>query len=163
MAMRKKFAFFLKNFASKVLDVDDTALPERQLELLSDFLAKYKFNINNGNISEIVSTLKKKHMVDSILVTNKDGSIILSSEGNGMHEAITGAAMLNYINSEMPQSQTVFVKNKGHWFMLLPYNNKVYIVKSSSDLSNIELRALAKELEKFIADKAFAVGRSYTA
>jgi hypothetical protein len=91
--------------------------------------------------------LKRKHLVDSFLVTNLDGSIVVSTEGDGHTEGIMGTAMLSYIKSEMPDSESVLIKRQGHWFMLFPLNKKVFIVKAGSELSNIELKALAFELD----------------
>lgn len=152
MGIRHSIAGLFKGFAAKVIDVDDTALPEEQLNLLSDFLKKHDFEIHSKEIAHIVPILKKKHLVDSILVTNKDGSVVVSSEGNGMREAILGTSLFNYIKSELPKSEGVLIKNKDDWFMLMPYNNLIYIIKSSSDLSTIELKALAKELEKYFGN-----------
>ncbi|MFH1240598.1 MAG: hypothetical protein V1672_05280 [Candidatus Diapherotrites archaeon] len=150
MGLRHNIAGLFKGFAAKIIDVDDTARPEEQLELLADFLKKYDFELHSKETAQIVPILKKKHLVDSILVTNRDGSVVVSSEGNGMREAILGTSLFNYIKSELPKSEGVLIKNKDDWFMLMPHNNLVYIIKSSSDLSTIELKALARELEKYL-------------
>jgi len=139
---------FLKNFARGVLD-DDTASPIVQIEFLKDFLSKHKY-VYSQNFEENLSILKRKHLVDSFLVTNLDGSIIVSSEGNGHTEGIMGTAMLSYIKSELPDSESVLIKRNDNWFMLFPLNKKVFIVKAGSELSNLELRALSIELESLL-------------
>ena len=135
----------LKFFAGKVLD-DDTHRPTSQIEFLKDFLSKHNY-VYSQDFEENLVILKRKHLVDSFLVTNMDGSIVVSSEGNGHSEGIIGTAMLSYIKSELPDSESVLIKREGHWFMLFPSNKKVFIVKAGSELSNIELRALAMELD----------------
>ncbi len=134
----------LRKFALRVLD-DDTKKPHSQLEFLRDFLSKHKY-VYSQDFEENLVILKRKHLVDSFLVTNLDGSLIVSSEGNGHTEGIMGTAMLSYIKSEMPDSESVLIKRNDSWFMLFPLEKKVFIVKAGSELSNIELKALAFEL-----------------
>jgi hypothetical protein len=93
------------------------------------------------------------------LVTNLDGSIVVSSEGNGHTEGIVGTAMLSYIKSELPDSESVLIKRNGHWFMMFPLNKKVFIVKAGSELSNIELKALAFELDGMLLSSKSAEGK----
>ncbi len=137
-----------KGLASKVLAFDDTAVPIDQLNTLNDLMAKHQLKFNeNDNLSDTLAYLKKKHLVESVTITREDGSMIVSSEGNGFHEAITGAAMLNYVKSELPDSKSILVKGKDNWIMIIPHEKKIYIVKATSNLEHLELRALAKEIE----------------
>ena len=135
----------LRRFASRILD-DDNKKPHAQLEFLKDFLSKHRY-VFSEDFEENLEILKRKHLVDSFLVTNLDGSIVVSSEGNGHIDGIMGTAMLSYIKSELPDSESVLIKRQGHWFMLFPLNKKVFIVKAGAELTNVELRALAFELD----------------
>ncbi|MCX6803905.1 MAG: hypothetical protein NTY48_05035 [Candidatus Diapherotrites archaeon] len=139
----------LRSFAARVLDDDSTKKPHSQIEFLRDFLSKHKY-IYTQDFEENLVVLKRKHLVDSFLVTNLDGSIVVSSEGNGHTEGIMGTAMLSYIKSELPDSESVLIKRNDSWFMLFPLEKKVFIVKAGSELSNIELRALSFELNSLL-------------
>ncbi|MFA6064599.1 MAG: hypothetical protein WCW44_01195 [archaeon] len=139
---------FLQFFAGRIL-ADETVKPLAQIEFLKDFLSKHKY-VYSADFEENLNILKRKHLVDSFLVTNMDGSIVVSSEGNGHSEGIVGTAMLSYIKSELPDSESVLIKRNGHWFMLFPLNKKVFIVKAGSELSNLELRALAIEMDSLL-------------
>jgi len=139
---------FLQFFAGRIL-ADETVKPLAQIEFLKDFLSKHKY-VYSQDFEENLNILKRKHLVDSFLVTNMDGSIVVSSEGNGHSEGIVGTAMLSYIKSELPDSESVLIKRNGHWFMLFPLNKKVFIVKAGSELSNLELRALAIEMDSLL-------------
>jgi hypothetical protein len=112
-------------------------------------LSRHRYDFSE-DFEENLMTLKRKHMVDSFVVTNTDGSVIVSSEGNGQMEGIIGTAMYSYIKSELPGSEAVLVKKDDGWFMILSVDKKIYIVKAGSELSNIELKALANELQSFI-------------
>lgn len=140
---------FLKGFAKGILD-DDTTKPIVQIDFLKEFLSKHKY-VYSQDFEENLVILKKKHLVDSFLVTNLDGSIVVSSEGNGHTEGIMGTAMLSYIKSELPDSESVLIKRNEGWFMLFPLNKKIFIVKAGADLSNLELKALSIELESLIS------------
>jgi len=138
----------LRHFAWRVLD-DDTKKPASQIEFLRDFLSKHKY-VYSQDFEQNLVILRRKHMVDSFLVTNLDGSLVVSSEGNGHTEGIMGTAMLSYIKSELPDSESVLIKRNNSWFMLFPLEKKVFIVKAGSELSNIELKTLAFELNSLM-------------
>ncbi len=138
-----------RNFAKKILSIDDTKKPISQMEFLSTFLSKHRVVLTN-DLEENLQILKKKHLVDSFVVTNKEGSVILSSEENGQTEGIIGTAMFSYIKGELPESQSVLIKNKNNWFMIVPFDKRIYIIKAGCELTNIELVALAKEVDSLI-------------
>ena len=135
---------FLHSFTGRF--DDSTSKPISQIEFLKDFLSRHKY-VFTQDFEENLVVLKRKHLVDSFLVTNLDGSIIVSSDGNGHTDGIMGTAMLSYIKSELPDSESVLIKRNGSWFMLFPLNKKVFIVRAGSELTNIELKALAFELD----------------
>jgi hypothetical protein len=139
----------LKKFVAKVMDVDDTAKPVSQMEVLRDFLSKHRYEFSD-DFEENLRILKRKHMVDSFVVTNNDGSVIVSSEGNGHMEGIIGTAMYSYIKSELPNSESILVKKDDGWFMLASLDEKIYIIKAGSELSNIELKTLATEIHSMM-------------
>ena len=157
MSIRNKFSGIFKSFAYKVLDVDDTVVPQEQLDAMRDFLSRYKFNLKSKDLETLLKELQRKHLVDSVVVTRRDGTLVASSSGNGMREAITGTALFNYVSSEIPGSKTFSVKSEKDWFMLFPYNDHIYIVRAGADLSSLELRALAKEFDGFLKAENLAL------
>jgi hypothetical protein len=125
---------------------DETSKPSSQVEFLRDFLSKHNY-IFSDDFTENLEILKKKHLVDSFIVTNFDGSVVVTSGGDSsQNEGIMGTAMLSYIKSEIPTSEAVLIKKENGWVMLFTLMEKVFIVNAGSELSNIELRALALEL-----------------
>ncbi|MBU2100270.1 hypothetical protein KKG83_02690 [Candidatus Micrarchaeota archaeon] len=143
-------------FANKMLGLDNTEIPRTQLNAISEILSKYNFNTNTTDLKKLLKVLKKKHLVDLICIATKSGSVVASTaNGNGLKEAIIGTAMFNYIKSEIPKSETVLIKSDD-WYMLMPYKNKVFIVRAPASLSTIEFHALAKEVEdKLSKGKSF--------
>ena len=144
---------FLRRFAAKVLDIDDTVRPESQLRMFEDYLDRFNFDTDTKDVVKFLRVLKKKHLVDDIVVASMNGSSIASTNGNAVSQAVSGAAIFNYISSELPKSETIMIKANG-WHMLIPVNKKLYIVKAASDLTPVELRALAKEIDTFLAQSS---------
>ena len=143
---------FLKGVAEKLLDMDETAQPAAHMKYFEDYLGRHNFNTDTDDIKEFLSVLKKKHLVDDIVVASMTGSAIASSNGHSVAQAVTGAALFNYVKSEIPKSETIMIKANGTnaWHMIFQSSKKLYIVKASSDLSTIELNALAKEIDNFL-------------
>jgi hypothetical protein len=140
----------MRGLTRKVLDVEDEFVPRDQMHLLNNFLSRHRFDLNSSSIQELVQNMKKKHLVDNICIVSPNGSIIISTDGNDFSEAIIGSAMFNYVKTELPESETILIKDRESWFMLFPFNEKIYIIRAASDLTTIELKALAKEIESFL-------------
>ena len=153
MGIRKRLSNAFRGFVNLVLDLDTTVVPQEQMNALNDILARHRFNVNAKTLDDLVQVLKKKHLVDEICITQKNGSLLASTENNGVSQAITASALFNYIQSELPKSETVLIKNHA-WNMLFSYGGKIYIVKSPASLSTIELKAISKEIEKFLEKKS---------
>ncbi len=143
----------LRGVASRMLDVDESSGSLRQMGAIEDFLGKFEFDTKNiSEISELMRVLQKKHLVDSICVASSNGSLVASSNGEDFTEALTGTALFNYVQSELPKSSVLFVKANG-WYMVFPFKKKVFIVKAMDYLTPIELEVLAKEVEDFLGKK----------
>ena len=134
----------------KVLDVDDHRVPRDQMHLLKNFLSRHRFELNTSSLQDLMQSMKKKHLVDSICICSPNGSIVISTDENDFSEAIIGSSMFNYVKTELPESETILVKEKERWFMVFPYQEKIYIIRATSDLTTIELKVLAKEIESFL-------------
>ncbi|MBI4210703.1 MAG: hypothetical protein HY544_04330 [Candidatus Diapherotrites archaeon] len=145
----------LMQFAEKVLDVDDTEQPRGHIRLLEDYAHRFEFDTDKDDVREFLAVLKKKHLVDDIVVSSLNGSAIASTNGDSVSQAVSGAALFNYVKSEIPRSDAILVKSASGagWHMFFPSNRKLYIVKAASDLSPVEMRALAREIENFFLHK----------
>ena len=146
----KKMRSLVRGITRKVLDVEDNGPPQDQMHLLNNFLSRHKFELNTASIQDLIQSMKKKHLVDSICICSPNGSIVISTDGNDFSEAIIGSAMFNYIKTELPESETILIKDKENWFMVFPHNGKIYIIRAASDMTRVELSALAKEIESFL-------------
>ena len=142
----------LLRFAEKVLDVDDTVEPVGHMKFLEDYSSKILIDPETEDVIEFLKSLKKKHLVDEIVVSTLNGSSIASTNGDSVSQAITSAALFNYVKSELPRSEVVMVKSNG-WHMIFMLNKRLFMVKAASDLHTVELKALGRDIEKFLQRK----------
>lgn len=138
-----------RRFAERILSLDDTHVPKEQVKFIQQLFSKRLQDSQTKDLNKMLRFMKKKHLVDNIIVSKLDGSLIASTTGDGSHEALVGTALFNYVRSELPNSRVVLIKQEG-WNMLFHYNDRIYIVKADSHLTNVELRALAREIEAFM-------------
>jgi hypothetical protein len=139
-----------KAFAGKLLAIDSSAYPEKQFNSVREILSREQVNITSHDLKDVVKKLRKKHLVDEISVASLTGSLIISSEPDGLKQAITSAALYQYINSEINGSKTIMIKSNG-WIMIVPHASKLYIVRADASLTETELKALADDVERFLA------------
>lgn len=149
MSKQKGLVAILKGFAEKVLDRNEQPFANDQLNALEDLLAKRQPDETAADLKELVRMLKRKHVVDSISISQMNGSLLASSNGNGVSEAITASALFNYVQSEIPKSEVVLIKSR-NWNMLFRHEGKIFIIRAPASLSTIEMRAISKEVEAFI-------------
>ncbi|MDO8624899.1 MAG: hypothetical protein Q7R47_02360, partial [Candidatus Diapherotrites archaeon] len=120
------------------------------LVALNDLLSKQSFNTIPSDLRELVSELRKKHVVDSISISQPNGSLLASSDQNGASEVITASALFNYVQSEVPKSEVVLIKGQNVWNMLFKFNGKIFTVKAPMHLTTVELRRISDEVEAFL-------------
>lgn len=153
MGIRKTFS----RLVGWVLDQDDTSMPSTQYACITDFLSHQRFEFTSVNLADLLSTMKSKHLVESILVAGKNGQLVAASEPDGVKEAVLTSALYNYVNAELAHAFSVTIQTGEQWLMIYPFNQRLFVVKSRSGLSNLELRALARELENMLIKRAVVV------
>ncbi len=140
-------SYFFTKFAAKVLDFDHTALPEQQFALIQDVLANESVQIRGTEPKELLSCLKRKHLVNSITVTRLKNDVVFSSSGNGQAESKNASNLMNFATKNFATADLVTMRTEKDWVMLMPFGKSIYIVKANSCLSTVELKAIAREIE----------------
>ncbi|MFH1752068.1 MAG: hypothetical protein ABH821_03980 [archaeon] len=152
MAFFGKFSGLFRGMAERILDLDNSIYPEEQFTTMRDMMRRQDIEFSASDLRELVLNLKKKHVIDSLSISEANGSLMVSSNNNGVREAVTGASLISYVKSEVPKSQAVYIKTDS-WIMLIPYKSKVFIVKAAADLTTIELKAIIKDVEDFLTSR----------
>ena len=140
-------SYFFTKFAAKVLDFDHTALPEQQFAMIQDVLANESIQIKGTEAKELLSCLKRKHLVNSITVRRIKNGTVFSSSGNGQAESKNASDLMGVATKNFATADIVTMRTEKDWIMLMPFEESIYIVKANSCLSTIELRAIAREIE----------------
>jgi hypothetical protein len=149
------FGFFTR-FAAKVLDFDHTSLPEQQFAMIQDVLANEMVEVKGKDLQELLSCLKRKHIVNSITVRRVNDGIVFSSNGNGQAESMNASQIVAFVNKTFSSADIVTMRTEKEWVMLMPFNGSIFVVKANSALSGIELRALARETNALLKKRAVA-------
>jgi len=140
-------SYFFTKFAAKVLDFDHTALPEQQFAMIQDVLANESIQIKGTEAKELLSCLKRKHLVNSITVRRLKNDVVFSSSGNGQVESKSALNLMSFASKNFATADIVTLRTEKNWVMLMPFEGSIYIVKANSCLSTVELRAIAREIE----------------
>lgn len=148
-------ANFLSLFAAKVLGFDKTEVPKQQFALIQDVLANYHVPVRGKEAKELLSCLKRKHLVNSITLRQPKKGLVFSSSGNGSTESRSGESILDFVNKNFAKTDVLAMRTEKEWVMLLPSSAGIFVVKANSPLSPIELRVLAKDVEKTLKNKKF--------
>ena len=151
----------IKDIALRVLALDDTDLPQEQFDFIRDCSQKMmRFEIMPDELKDLMKFVQAKHAVDSILVTNLNGSTLASSDGHSIKQGLNRTALFNYIASELPKSETVMIKAEGLWHILFKFEEKIFIITAASNLSRPELQAIAREVQGFLENKPAKEGQA---
>ena len=140
-------SYFFTKFAAKVLDFDHTALPEQQFAMIQDVLANETIQIKGTKAKELLSCLKRKHLVNSITVRRIKNGAVFSSSGNGQAESKSASDLMRFATKNFATADIITMRTEKDWVMLMPFEESIYIVKANSCLSTIELKAIAREIE----------------
>jgi len=148
--------YIFTKFAAKVLSFDKTEIPEQQFALIQDLLATRTVKIKGRDASEILSCLKRKHLVNSITVRRIRDGAVFSSSGNGQQESKSGEDLFNFATKAFSGTDIVTMRTEREWVMLMPLNGFIYVVKANSTLSTVELGALAREIEEILKKRSLS-------
>lgn len=138
------FSRLITKISNKVLNIDDLKTP-RELESLLEYRP---VNLCSKNLDDFLYKLRKKHIVNHIIVTDLEGIIIGSTEKD-LKEGFKSAAMYNYINTEIKDLSIILIESKG-WNIIFKNSDKVYFIKANDSLSRIEVMAIVKDLENYL-------------
>jgi len=134
----------LTKLSNKVLNIED----QSDIASLSSLLEYRKINLSSKDLDDFLMKLRRKHLVNHIIVTNTNGIVIGSTEKD-LKEGFKSAAMYNYINSEFNNLSIILIESKG-WQIIFKFNDKVYFIKANDSLSKIEVQALINDLENYM-------------
>ena len=141
------FGNIFTRFAAKVLAFDQTSIPEQQFAMIQDLLANENIPIKGKEAKELLSCLKRKHLVNSITVRRLKDGMVFSSSGNGQAESKNASDIVNFVNRNFSLTDIVTMRTEKEWVMLMPFRESLYIIKANRSISVVEIKAIAREIE----------------
>jgi len=115
---------------------------------ISEMLRYKKIDLCSKDLDEYLSKLRKKHLVNDIVVTDIDGLVIGTTSKN-LKDGFRSAAMYNYINSETKNLSIILIEADG-WQIIFKFEKKVYFLRANDSLSRIEVMAIVKDIENYL-------------
>ena len=146
-------SYLFVKFAAKIIAVDDTVVPYEQLSLLHDMLKVQEIELDGKDAKKMLSALAQKHLVNDITVVKSNSRLVFSSTGNGVKEAENAVSLVKFLNGNSGKPDAISVKRDHQWSVLMPANGKLFIVKSNSHLSTVELKAITKDIEGALGER----------
>jgi hypothetical protein len=134
----------LTKVSTKIFDDGDTTDGSN----ISEILRYKQIDLCSKDLDEYLSKLRKKHLVNDIIVTDVDG-IVIGTTSNNLKDGFRSAAMYNYINSETKNLSIILIEADG-WQIIFKFEKKVYFVRANDSLSRIEVQAIIKDIENYL-------------
>lgn len=94
---------------------------------------------------EYFDYLAKTFSLDSITVSQKDGSVLASNMDNAFKDSITKSSLFEYISAEIPDTKYLLIKGDDKVHVIFRNNGKFFMVEAPGDISPIELRSLIRK------------------
>ncbi|NYZ79882.1 hypothetical protein H0N95_01375 [Candidatus Micrarchaeota archaeon] len=91
--------------------------------------------------------------VDSIIVSKKDGSVLMNTEdADAFEKMVKTTSLYEYINSEFPDTRMMIVKDKSKYTILYTEKDLIYLFKTTGEVSIVEVKQMAKKINQGITD-----------
>ena len=91
--------------------------------------------------------------LDSVIVSKKDGSILMNTEdGDAFEKMVKASSMYEYVNSEFPSTKMMMIKDKNKYTIIYTEGDLIYMFKTSGEVSSIEAKHIAKQLNQAVTD-----------
>lgn len=104
-----------------------------------------------NEVVQFTKNIATDFYLDSVVVSKKDGSVLVNTENNDAFEKMVKAtSMYEYINSEFPDTRMMLLKDKEKYTVLYTENDLLYMFKTTGEVSVIEAKQIAKQINKGI-------------
>lgn len=120
-------------------------------ELLSSYLAL------RPNSSDPVANVAYKHMLDSVIVSRKDGSVLATNTDRAFEKAVRHSSLFEYTRAEFPKMQMLTIKDGDDYHLVYPNGDTIYLLKSSAALSQAEADRIVDQLNSGIQPSGVTV------
>ena len=87
--------------------------------------------------------------LDSVVVSKKDGSVLMNTEeGDAFEKMVKASSMYEYVNSEFPSTKMMMIKDKNKYTIIYTEGDLIYMFKTTGEMSAIEAKRIAQQLNQ---------------
>ena len=98
--------------------------------------------------SEYVKNVAKDFYVESLIISRKDGSVLMSSEKDAFAKSVKGSSVYEYISSEFPGAKFMTIKDEEGYNVIYPVGDMVCLLRSSGEISDLEVKRIVSRLDE---------------
>jgi len=98
--------------------------------------------------AEYVKNIAKDFYVESLIISKKDGSVIMSSDDDGFARAVKGSSICEYVASEFPGAKFLTIKDETGYNIIYPVGDLICVLRSSGEISDIEVKKIFERLDE---------------
>jgi hypothetical protein len=136
----------MKNFFYKIFGKKTQEEKERErIEILKQLLVLYK-QLSVKKPEDLAKNIVNSFYLDSVLVSKKDGSVLMSTEGDSFETAVKDSSLLEYVSSEFPKTKFLIIKEEDGYNIICLEGGLVYHIKAPGEVSSIEVRTIVNRL-----------------
>jgi len=124
---------------------------EKRIQILLELIEQKKREKEAEEPDSYAKNIIEDYALDSVIVSKKDGSVLMSTEKQDAFEkAVKSTSLHEFIKTEFPNANLLIVKDKEHYNVLYTEDDLTYIFRTSGDISAIETRQIVKKINKGI-------------
>lgn len=140
---------FFRNVAYSILNKKTTEQKWiDRIKLINELLAMEELPVAKDS-KQLAKNLAKNFYLDSVVVSKKDGSILMNTEdADAFEKMVKATSMYEYINTEFPNTRMMLLKDKNKYTVLYTEKDLIYMFKTSGEVSIIEAKQIAKQINK---------------
>lgn len=135
--------FINKLFGSKTLEEKE----REYIAFIRELLARPEPPVKDPKTpDEFAKNIAAEFLVDSLVVARRNGSVLMSTEGNSFKRAVKNSGVYELISSEFPMTKMLSIKDNDSYNTIYPQGDLIYMFRSSADISLSETKCMVKKL-----------------
>jgi hypothetical protein len=100
---------------------------------------------------DFVRYIAQSFCFDSLTVSKKNGSVLLSTEENGLSEAEKLSSLYRAASGSMPKTKMLSLRDNDKYNIIYPDGDLLYIMRTPGEVSPLEIRRMIQKLNSGIA------------
>ncbi|MFH0987123.1 MAG: hypothetical protein V1911_03710 [Candidatus Micrarchaeota archaeon] len=118
---------------------------KRRIEIIQELIAQHALP-EPKEPKQYAKNLATNFYLDSIVVSKKDGTIVMSTDGNSFDKAVKATSFCEYVKTNYPGTKFMTMKGNGKYDVLYNDGDLVFMFRSPGDISISETKRIAEQV-----------------